>query len=82
MPSITKRALDEKKKLRHTKAEKEKNAAATLQDLASLQGEVEALEKQANPENANGIALPKVIWSSLSGCVLSNYETRCSLLRF
>ena len=60
MPSITKRALDEKKKkLRHTKAEKEKSAAATLQDLASLQGEVEALEKQANPENANEIAIKK-----------------------
>ena len=41
MPAITKRALKErKKKWRHSKAEKEKNAAATLQDLASLQGEL------------------------------------------
>lgn len=54
------RALDEKKKkLRHSKADKEKNAAATLQDLASLQGEVEALEKQADPEKANEIAIKK-----------------------
>ena len=60
MPAITKRALDErKKKLRHSKAEKEKNAAATLQDLASLRGEVEALEKQADPEKANEIAVKK-----------------------
>ena len=60
MPAITKRALDERKnKLRHSKAEKEKNAAATLQDLASLQGEVEALEKQADPEKANEIAVKK-----------------------
>ena len=60
MPAITKRALKErKKKWRHSKAEKEKNGAATLQDLASLQGEVEALEKQADPEKANEIAVKK-----------------------
>ena len=38
-------AVENKKKLRHSKGEKEKNAAATLQDLTSLQGDVEALEK-------------------------------------
>ena len=60
MPPITKRALDDKRKnLGRRKAEKEKDVAATLRDVISMRGEVEALEKEANPEKANEIAIKK-----------------------